>query len=256
VKRVVKIGGRAQSSPDLVSRIAEAWKAAPNSFCVVHGGGDEISAMQRRAGSEPSFVDGRRITTREDIEIVRMVLSGLVNKRLVSHLVAAGVPAVGISGEDAGTIAATPIDADGLGRAGKPVSVNADLIQTLLDAGYLPVISPLAGEDGGLPGEALNVNGDDAAAAIAIAIGGAELLLVADVAGVLDGSGVPIVSLDPTKASGLIQSGVINRGMRAKLEAGFAALAGGVGRVRISTLSGLNDPAGGTQLALAQSLIT
>ena len=118
MKRVIKIGGRAQSAPDLVSRLAAAWKAAPKSFCVVHGGGDEISAMQRRVGSEPSFVDGRRITTREDVEIVRMVLSGMVNKRLVSSLVAAGVPAVGISGEDAGTIIATPIDANGLGRQG------------------------------------------------------------------------------------------------------------------------------------------
>lgn len=152
MRRVVKIGGRAQSAPDLVSRIADAWKAAPKSFCVVHGGGDEISAMQRRVGVEPSFLNGRRITTREDVDTVRMVLSGLVNKRLVSALVAAGVPAVGISGEDAGMITATPIDADGLGRAGKPVSVNVDLIRTLLDAGYLPVISPLASEDGGAAG--------------------------------------------------------------------------------------------------------
>jgi acetylglutamate kinase len=251
MRRVVKIGGRAQSAPDLVSRIADAWKAAPKSFCVVHGGGDEISAMQRRVGVEPSFLNGRRITTREDVDTVRMVLSGLVNKRLVSALVAAGVPAVGISGEDAGMITATPIDADGLGRAGKPVSVNVDLIRTLLDAGYLPVISPLASEDGGAAGEALNVNGDDAAAAIAIALGGAELLLVADVAGVLDEGGSPMSSIAPMEASELIHVGVINRGMRAKLEAGFAALTGGVTRVRISTLDGLSNPAEGTQLALS-----
>jgi len=250
MKRVIKIGGRAQSAPDLIIRLAAAWKAAPKSFCVIHGGGDEISAMQRRVGSEPSFIDGRRITTREDVEIVRMVLSGMVNKRLVSSLVAAGVPAVGISGEDAGTIVATPIDANGLGRAGKPVSVSVDLIKALLGAGFLPVISPLASEEGGLPGEALNVNGDDAAAAIAIAMGGAELLLVADVAGVLDGGGAPMSSIAPTEASELIHHGVINRGMRAKLEAGFAALTGGVSRVRISTLGGLSDPTEGTQLGL------
>ena len=250
MKRVIKIGGRAQSAPDLAARLAEAWKAAPKSFCLVHGGGDEISAMQRRVGSEPSFIDGRRITTREDVEIVRMVLSGMVNKRLVSTLVAAGVPAVGISGEDAGTIVATPIDADGLGRAGKPVSVNVDLIKTLLDAGFLPVISPLASEEGGAPGEALNVNCDDVAAAIAIAMGGAELLLVADVAGVLDGGGAPMSSIVPPEASELIHHGVISKGMRAKLEAGFAALTGGVGRVRISTLGGLSDPTEGTLLGL------
>jgi acetylglutamate kinase len=174
----------------------------------------------------------------------------MVNKRLVSSLVSAGIPAVGISGEDAGTIVATAIDPDRLGRAGKPVSVNVELIEALLNAGFLPVISPLASEDGGLPGEALNVNGDDAAAAIAIALGGAELLLVADVAGVLDGGGATMQSIAPTEASELIHHGVINKGMRAKLEAGFAALTGGVGRVRISTLGGLSDPTEGTQLGL------
>src|SRR6266487_1677429 len=112
--RVIKIGGRAQSSPVLTSTIASAWADAPASFCLVHGGGDEISAWQRRFASEPSFVDGRRVTTREDMDVVRMVLSGLVNKRLVSSLVVVGVPAVGISGEDGGIISATPIDPRGI----------------------------------------------------------------------------------------------------------------------------------------------
>jgi acetylglutamate kinase len=253
MKRVIKIGGRAQSSPDLATRLASAWQAAPGSFCIVHGGGGEISDLQRRIGSEPSFVDGRRITTSEDIEMVRMVLSGSVNKRLVSWLVAAGVPAVGISGEDAGTILAVAIDPERLGRAGKPVAVKVDLIRTLLNAGYLPVISPLAGE-GGATAEALNVNGDDAAAAIAIALCGVELLLIADVAGVLDESGQLIPCLDQTEAFELAQRGVINGGMRAKVEAGFTALTGGVGRVRVSTIDGLTDTAEGTLLASAKSL--
>jgi acetylglutamate kinase len=189
------------------------------------------------------------------MEIVRMVLSGLVNKELVAAFATAGLPAVGISGEDAATITATPIDATGLGRAGKPVAVRSELIELLLDGGYLPVISPLAGEDGPT-GEALNVNADDAAAAIAIALAASELLLIADVEGVLDESGKLIASLDQSDAGELIQNGVINRGMRAKLEAGFAALAGGVGRVRISTLEGLTDSGAGTLLTFAQSLIT
>jgi len=109
-------------------------------LCVVHGGGDRISEFQRRVGLEPSFVDGRRVTTRADMEIVRMVLSGLVNKELVAAFAAAGVPAVGISGEDAAMITATPIDATGLGRAGKPVAVRSELIELLLDSGYMPVI--------------------------------------------------------------------------------------------------------------------
>jgi acetylglutamate kinase len=255
MKRVVKIGGRAQSSSDLAERIAAAWQENPGSLCVVHGGGDRISEFQRRVGLEPSFVDGRRVTTRQDMEIVRMVLSGLVNKELVAAFATAGLPAVGISGEDAATITATPIDATGLGRAGKPVAVRSELIELLLDGGYLPVISPLAGEDGPT-GEALNVNADDAAAAIAIALAASELLLIADVEGVLDESGKLIASLDQSDAGELIQNGVINRGMRAKLEAGFAALAGGVGRVRISTLEGLTDSGAGTLLTFAQSLIT
>jgi acetylglutamate kinase len=255
MKRVVKIGGRAQSSSDLAERIAAAWRESPGSLCVVHGGGDRISEFQRRVGLEPSFVDGRRVTTRQDMEIVRMVLSGLVNKELVAAFSAAGVPGVGISGEDAGMITATPIDATGLGRTGKPVAVRSELIELLLDGGYLPVISPLAAEDGPT-GEALNVNADDAAAAIAIALAASELLLIVDVEGVLDETGKRIASLDQSDAGELIQNGVINRGMRAKLEAGFAALAGGVGRVRISTLEGLTDSASGTLLTFAQSLIT
>jgi acetylglutamate kinase len=206
-------------------------------------------------GLEPSFVDGRRITTLQDMEIVRMVLSGLVNKELVASFVAGGLPAVGISGEDAGTITATPIDAAGLGRAGKPVAVNSGLIEMLLDGGYMPVISPLAADDGPAI-EALNVNADDAAAAIAIALAASELLLIADVEGVLHENGKLISRLDQADASELIQSGVINQGMRAKLEAGFAALAGGVERVRISTLNGVTDAVSGTVLTFVQSLIT
>ncbi len=252
MRTVIKIGGRAQASPQLVDRITEAWNGRPGSFCIVHGGGDEISAFQRRVGLNPSFVDGRRITTSEDMMVVRMVLSGLVNKRLVSHLVAAGVPAVGISGEDDGMLTATRIAA--LGYAGKPAAVKIELIQKLLGAGYLPVISPVASEHGGESGEALNVNGDDAAAAIAIAMNASELLFVADVEGVLEGAGEAMTYLEKAEAMELAGTGVINSGMRAKLEAGFSALGAGVERVRISTMEGLSDPTMGTLLSLEQSL--
>ena len=252
MKTVIKIGGRAQGSPQLVGRIAAAWNASPGSFCIVHGGGDEISAFQRRVGLNPSFVNGRRITTSEDMSIVRMVLSGLVNKRLVSQLVAARVPAVGISGEDDAMLTATRIAS--LGYAGKPAAVKVELIQTLFGAGNLPVISPVASEEGGEGGEALNVNGDDAAAAIAIAMNASELLFVADVEGVLDGTGEPMACLEKAEAIELAGIGVINSGMQAKLEAGFAALTAGVERVRISTMDGLSDPTVGTLLSLEQSL--
>jgi acetylglutamate kinase len=184
-----------------------------------------------------------------------MVLSGLVNKELVSRFAAEGLNAVGISGEDAATIVATPIDASGLGRAGKPVTVKSDLIEMLLDGGYLPVISPLAVENGAVD-ETLNVNADDAAAAIAISVCASELLLVADVAGVLDEHGNAVAYLDQGNAGELIERGVINRGMKAKLDAGYSALAGGVRRVRISTLDGITDLDLGTILTFAQSAIT
>ena len=252
MRTVIKIGGRAQGSPQLVERITAAWNASPGSFCIVHGGGDEISAFQRRVGLNPSFVNGRRITTSEDMTIVRMVLSGLVNKRLVSQLVAAGVPAVGISGEDDAMLTATRIAS--LGYAGKPAAVKIELIQTLFGAGHLPVISPVASEEGGEGGEALNVNGDDAASAIAIAMNASELLFVADVKGVLDGAGEPMTYLGKAEATELAGTGVINSGMQAKLEAGFAALTAGVERVRVSTMDGLSDPTVGTLLSLEQSL--
>jgi acetylglutamate kinase len=188
------------------------------------------------------------------MEIVRMVLSGYVNKELTSSLVAEGVPAVGISGEDGGMIAATLLD-ERLGRVGKPAIVKPDVIETLLDNGFLPVISPLAMEDGN-PGEVLNVNGDDAAAAIAIALGASELLLVADVDGVLDDQQGVVSVLDQSDAAELVQNGIVNKGMKAKLEAGFAALSGGVGRVRISNLDGIANKSSGTLLTYAQSLTT
>jgi len=240
-------------SAQLPGRISAAWNERRASFCIVHGGGDEISAFQRRVGLNPSFVNGRRVTTSEDMIVVRMVLSGLVNKRLVSHLVAAGAPAVGISGEDAAMLTASRIDS--LGYAGTPAAVKIELIETLLAAEYLPVISPLASEEGGEAGEALNVNGDDAAAAIAIAMSAAELLFVADVEGVLDESGHAMTCLGNNEATDLAQKGVINSGMRAKLEAGFAALAAGVQRVRISTMEGLTDSGMGTLLSLEQSAV-
>lgn len=252
MKRVVKIGGRAQSSPALASVLAEAWRAAPGAMCVVHGGGEEISAMQRRLGGSPGFSGGRRVTSEEDIGIVRMVLSGLVNKRLVSVLVGAGVPAVGISGEDAGLLEAQPLGIEEFGHVGMPGRVNGAVIDTLLGAGYLPVISPLARNADGTG--ALNVNGDDAAAAIAVATGAGELLLVADVDGVIGEDGVVLDILDMDTARGLIAGGTASNGMAAKLEAAHAALAGGVQSVRIAPLAGMLDNNRGTTITLVASL--
>jgi acetylglutamate kinase len=247
---VVKLGGRVQSNPQLADAIAAMWAHAADGLCIVHGGGDEISALQRALGREPEFVNGRRITSAEDIELVRMVLSGSANKRLVAALTARGIPAVGISGEDASILSAEPLE--GFGRSGKPVSSNVALIEVLLRAGFLPVISPVA-LDARTPGETLNVNGDDAAGVIAAALG-AELLMVADVPGVKDANGQVVPALIPAKVEEMVSDGTVNSGMRAKLEAGFNALMHGAASVRIAGLEALSANAQGTQLSLKPGL--
>ena len=251
--KIIKLGGRVQSDPALIPAIASVWKASGGELCIVHGGGDEISTLQRALGREPSFVNGRRITTEDDIELVRMVLSGSANKRLVSALTAAGIPSVGISGEDANLLAAEPIDIKQFGRSGKPVRADVTVIKTLTSAGFLPVISPVGTKAGAAEREALNVNGDDAAAVIAGALNG-ELWLIADVQGVLDGNRELISSLDQATTDALVTDGTVNRGMHAKLEAGFAALAAGASAVRIAGLDLLNGKNAGTTLSLTPSM--
>jgi acetylglutamate kinase len=254
--RIVKIGGRAQADPCIAQALGQAWNDSPNSLCVVHGGGDEMSAMQRALGKEASFVGGRRVTSRGDLELLRMVLSGAVNKRLVNSLVAAGVPAVGLSGEDDALIGAEVIDAVSLGFAGRPTAINVQLLRTLLSAGYMPVISPVGYDATSGKGGTLNVNGDDAAAAIAAALEAEELLLIADVQGVRGAQGdfVPVLSLESARE--LIASGVAAGGMAAKLESAHAALLGGVDRVRICDLAGLVDNERGTFITQSQGVVS
>lgn len=247
--RVIKVGGRPQSNPSLPPALAHACRGqgANGGVVLVHGGGDEISSLQATLGGSTTFVNGRRVTTARDIDIVRMALSGSANKRLVATLIDHGVSAVGISGEDAGLICATPMDAEQLGFVGAPARINTKFLHVLLDAGYLPVISPVSRDESGTMGSALNVNGDDAAAAIAGALGAEELLLVADVEGVMS-DGVVVPSLTPAAARALIDNGTAAGGMQAKLQAGIAALEGGVKRVRISDLHAIDDLSRGTIL--------
>jgi acetylglutamate kinase len=166
---------------------------------------------------------------------------------IVAALVDEGLNAVGLSGEDASLIAATPMDPEQLGYVGAPSTINTAFVRHLLGGGYVPVISPVSRDATGTMGSALNVNGDDAAAAIAVAIGASELLLVADVEGVMsDGAVVP--SLTPAQATALIESGTAKGGMQAKLQAGIAAIEGGVQHVRISDIGAITDLSRGTTL--------
>ncbi|CAN5308373.1 acetylglutamate kinase [soil metagenome] len=246
--RVLKLGGRTQGSTELLDAIVAAWTARHSDLCLVHGGGDEISALQRALGIEPLFVGGRRATTARDLELVRMALSGGANKRLVTALVDRGVAAWGISGEDAGLLQATPLQSHELGLAGEPAKVNAAPLRLLLERGYLPVVSPLARNAAGTG--ALNVNGDDAAAALAAAIGAEELVFVSDVAGVAGMTGDIHTHLSIADARELIAAGVASGGMAAKLEAAGRALEGGVRRVRIAGIAAINDSTAGTVIAV------
>jgi acetylglutamate kinase len=249
--RVIKIGGRVQSDASLPGAIAEAWKATNGALCLVHGGGDEISALQRVIGQEPQFVGGRRVTTERDLDVIRMALSGSSNKRLVATLLNAGVPAVGISGEDGALITATPIDPERLGHVGAPTTIRTSLLRTLLRDGYLPVISPVARSV--VNGAPLNVNGDDAAAAIAAALSATDLLFLADVPGVLD-DGTLLSALDAESAQTLITNGRASGGMAAKLASAIRAAELGVPSIRIGGLDAVTDPFSGTTITFAPSL--
>jgi len=254
--RVVKFGGRAQDDARLPSAVRAAWDAEPGALCVVHGGGDRVSALQRTFGAPPEFVRGRRVTGASDIQIIRMALSGGVNKELVARLTAAGVPALGLSGEDAGLLGARRIADAALGMVGEPAWVDAALLRHVLAGGYLPVVSPLARDVDGALGAAaaLNVNGDDAASAIAAALEADELVFVSDVPGV-KANGLVVPLLEAQEAAAAISDGTATGGMVAKLSAALAAMERGVTRVRIGGLDALLDPARGTVLAPSRSLV-
>ncbi|HJQ20350.1 MAG TPA: acetylglutamate kinase [Gemmatimonadaceae bacterium] len=243
--RVIKVGGRPLADPAFATEIADVWDALSAAMVLVHGGGDDISALQHQLGFVPQFVDGRRVTTAQDMELVRMALSGTANKRLVSALVREGVRAVGVSGEDASLIAAMPVETGRLGHVGTPQKINTSLLLHLIDGGFLPVVSPVSRNVGHELGPALNVNADDAAAAIAIAMEAEELVIVSDVPGVLVDE-APLATLTINEARGLMQDGRAAGGMRAKLSAAVDAVHGGVKRVRIGDLRTIADATRGT----------
>jgi acetylglutamate kinase len=241
---VIKVGGNEVDDTDWIRRLAAGVASDPSGKVIVHGGGKEVSDVQRILGAEPEWRDGLRITTPEALRAVSMVLSGLVNKRLVATLVSAGVEAVGISGEDAGTLQASPARGGSLGRTGEIKEVRTHLLRTLLQNKLTPVISPVSR---GTDGRALNVNADDAAAAVAASLHADRFLLVSNVPGVLrDGGVLPAVST--SELENLISAGVATGGMVPKLKAGMRAAASGVGDVRIGDLSLLTDQGSGTRI--------
>lgn len=241
---VVKLGGGRLDDRGWLAAFAAAAAhlAVECRLCVVHGGGRDITALLERLGVRSTWVGGLRVTSPADLEVVRMALSGSVNKRLVRVLRDAGVGAVGLSGED-GVLTARMAREGALGRVGEPDDVGAPLLETLLAAGLVPVLSPLAR---GPDGEGLNVNADDAAAAVAAALRADSLVFVTDVAGVLL-NGRPLPSVAARTLSLLVEEGAIHSGMLPKLSAAEMAAAA-VPDVRIGDLPCLLDPTLGSRI--------
>lgn len=246
---VVKVGGNEVEDAAWVARLADAVASRGGPVVLVHGGGREVSALQRVLGAEPEWREGLRVTTDEAIRAVSMVLSGLVNKRLVAALVGVGVDAIGISGEDGGLLRAEPSHGGAMGRTGTVARVRAELLRDWTGRGIVPVVSPVSrGPDGG----ALNVNADDAASAIATALEAEELLLVSNIPGVL-ADGEVLTSVEGDEVERLIASGVASGGMTPKLRAAARA-ATAAERVRIGGLEMLTDAGAGTRVGAAAAV--
>ena len=228
---VVKFGGSLLSDEAARRGFLKdaAALAKKRSLVLVHGGGPEINAALDRMGVKSSWVNGRRVTDEESMRVVEMVLSGQVNKRLVGELSRLGVKAVGLSGRDGGLLIATP--APDLGRVGTPSKADPSVLKTLLAAGFLPVVSSVASGPGG---EALNVNADEAAAALASALKAERLIYLTDVPGVLDAGKktIPVIKTGK-ELEKLIASGVITGGMIPKTRSCREAIKKGVGEVDI-----------------------
>jgi acetylglutamate kinase len=228
---VVKIGGAALEDETLRRRFCEDvilldWVGLK--VVVVHGGGKQITSMLDRLSLPAQFDAGIRVTDQPTLDVVEMVLAGSMNKALVRLIEHLGGAAVGLSGCDGG-LARARVTNPSLGFVGEITSIDRAVIDRIIDC-FVPVIAPLASDDAG---QALNVNADVFAACLAQALGAEKLVLLTDIAGVLDRNGALIPSLGARAVDELIDSGVIRGGMIPKVQNALAALAAGVGKVHI-----------------------
>lgn len=240
---VVKVGGAVAGAPQELAALVAAVAALPGARVVVHGGGAEITAWQERLGLPVVRKEGLRVTTPETMQVTAMVLSGWVNKRVVAALIGAGELAVGLSGEDGGLLRAERKDGGRLGEVGEVAGVDPRALRALLDAGMLPVVSPVSRGPAGAP---LNVNADEAAIALAVGLGADRLLLVSDVPGVLV-EGAPLQRITADGAADLLERGVVRGGMAVKVNQALEAARSGV-EVRIGDGAMLTDALAGTRV--------
>lgn len=224
---VIKMGGHAMGDDDAIATFARdvvLMQQVGLNPVIVHGGGPMINEMLGKLDIQSEFVNGKRVTDEATIEVVEMVLSGRVNKKITQAINAEGGRAVGLSGKDANLITCDVTD-PALGLVGTPAEVDTTVLQTLFDADTIPVIAPLGVSR---DGETMNINGDTAAGAIAAALKADRLLLLTDVDGVRDASGEVVTELTVEHIRQMTADGVIAGGMIPKTETCLDAIAGGV----------------------------
>ena len=242
---VIKYGGHAMVDEQLKTDFARdivLMKFIGLNPVIVHGGGPQINSVLDRMGIESSFVRGMRRTDAETMDVVEMVLGGKVNKAIVAQINAQGGKAAGLSGKDGGLIQAKklqivhqpsetePPEIIDPGLVGEVTAVNPEIIDTLIQKGFIPVIAPVGT---GPDGETYNINADLVASRIAMALSAGRLILMTDVDGVLDGTGQLISSVNASDIRRMIAAGEITGGMIPKIEYGLKALEAGVAKVPI-----------------------
>ena len=232
---VIKYGGNAMVNEALKQQVMEdivlLWLIGVK-VVLIHGGGPEISGMMKKVGKEPHFINGLRVTDKETIDIVQMVLAGKVNKDLVNLLQMKGGHAIGLSGLDGGIIEAVSKNEE-LGYVGQITKIRTQPITDILEKNYIPVISTIASDR---QGNTYNINGDTAAASIAGALQAERLIMMTDIAGILQDKDEPatlIPSLSISEAKKLYETGVISGGMIPKVDCCIDALRQGVENVTI-----------------------
>jgi len=236
---VLKIGGGELDDQDFLTAFVDAVREVRSRamVSVVHGGGKQIAWALEKMGLGFEFVDGLRVTTGESVVVVEMVLSGMINKRLVGAMVAGGLEAMGMSGKDLGLIRVEKLMQNGrdLGYVGRVVSVRGDILLDLMGRGMTPVISPVSL---GLDGATYNVNADPAALAVAQSVGARTLAFITDVPGIqVEGRMLDCISAGEVEK--LIEGGQIFGGMIPKVRSGLTAVAEGIPQALITDLSGL-----------------
>lgn len=247
---VVKIGGHEINDYNFLSELPVVLKGAGAPVVIVHGGGVEISELQRRLGITPRYVDGVRITDIASLSVVTMVLCGSVNTRLVGKLIAGGIDAQGISGVDRAVIRAEPMpnDKEDMQFTGRVTEVRGDMLLAMVEAGIAPVIAPVClGSDG----QAYNVNADHVTGAVATAVKASRVVFLTNVEGVLE-NGEVRRTITPAEAEHMIEEEVIFGGMIPKVRTALDTLARGVPKAVITNLAGLRTH-GGTVFSRSES---